>query len=118
MKKLFLSGIAALFLATGTAHAQWRTDPPMRTDCRHGQFEMYLKADDAPNTEVLRDEDRVTVRIDYEAFRKMLKDLPTAIRAVRACYAYWKCGEDKAAGKVKHCYENDRRWREFFTDAW
>ena len=118
MNRIFIAGIAALFLATGAAHAQWRTDPPMRTDCRHGQLEMYFKADDAPNTEVLRDEDSVTVRIDYDAFRKIVKDLPTAVRAFEACEAYRKCLDDRDTGKVKHCYYNDRRWREWYTGAW
>jgi hypothetical protein len=114
----FLTGIAALFLATGAANAQWRTDPPLRTDCRHGQIEMYLESNDAPNTEIFESEGHVTVRIDYEAFRKLLKDLPTAIRAFKACDAYRKCLDDQGAGKVKHCYEKDRRWREFYTGAW
>jgi hypothetical protein len=118
MKKTFISGIAALSLATGSAHAQWRTDPPLRTDCRHGQLEMYFELNDSPNTEIFENEGHVTVRIDYDAFRKLLKDLPTAIRAFKACDAYRKCLMDQAAGKVKHCYENDHRWREFFTGAW
>jgi hypothetical protein len=118
MTKLFLVGIAALFLATGAAHAQWRTDPPLRTDCRHEQIEMYLESNDAPNTEIFESEGHVTVRIDYGAFRKLLKDLPTAIRAFKACDAYRKCLDDQGAGKVKHCYEKDRRWREFYTGAW
>src|SRR5260370_18543784 len=106
MNKLFLTGIAALFLTTGTAHAQWRTDPPLRTDCRHGQLEMYLESDDAPNTEIFNEDGHVTVRIDYDAFRKLLKDLPMAIRAFKACEAYRKCLHDP---KVKHCYEKDIR---------
>ena len=60
-----------------------RTDPPLRTDCRHGQIEMYLESNDAPNAEIFESEGHVTVRIDYEAFRKLLKDLPTAIRAFK-----------------------------------
>ena len=71
--RALLTGIAALLLATGTAHAQWRTNPPLRTDCRHGQIEMYLESNDAPNAEIFESEGHVTVRIDYEAFRKLLK---------------------------------------------
>jgi hypothetical protein len=42
-----------------------------------------LESNDAPNTEIFESEGHVTVRIDYEAFRKLLKDLPTAIRAFK-----------------------------------
>src|SRR5215475_12597073 len=27
------------------------------------------------------------------------------------CKAFYQCLEDRDRGKVKHCYENDRRWR-------
>jgi hypothetical protein len=123
VKRLLLAGVAALFLATGAAHAQWRNDPPWRTDCRHGLLEMYFEPrspdDFNPPVEFDKSEaGRATVIIDYEAFRKLLKDLPTAIRAFKACDAYRKCLDDRGTGKVKHCYWNDRRWREFYTGAW
>jgi len=121
MKKLLLASIAALLLATGTAHAQWRTDPPWRTDCRHRHVEMYFEPKTKfgdPSATIDEDESGTTVTIDYEAFRKLLKDLPTAVRAFKACDAYRKCLDDRGEGKVKHCYANDRRWREFYTEAW
>jgi hypothetical protein len=33
------------------------------------------------------------------------------IPALKKCSAFWQCVADREAGKVKHCYENDRRWR-------
>jgi hypothetical protein len=80
-------------------------------------FEPKTKFGD-PSATIDEDESGTTVTIDYEAFRKLLKDLPTAIRAFKACDAYRKCLDDRDAGKVQHCYANDRRWREFFTGAW
>ena len=38
-------------------------------------------------------------------------DLEKAIRLIKQCRAFYKCLEDRRAGKVKHCYENDKRWR-------
>jgi hypothetical protein len=39
-------------------------------------------------------------------------------RLYKACAVYWRCLDDRDAGKVKHCYENDKRWRDFFTGWW
>jgi len=33
------------------------------------------------------------------------------IPGLRKCEAFAKCVADREAGKVKHCYANDRRWR-------
>jgi hypothetical protein len=41
---------------------------------------------------------------DVRALQKIIPDL-------KRCTAFWQCVEDREAGKVKHCYENDRRWR-------
>jgi hypothetical protein len=30
---------------------------------------------------------------------------------LKKCIAFWRCVTDREAGKVKHCYENDRRWK-------
>ena len=163
MKKLLLASIAALFLATGAAHAedyakeyrvaceneysghteskaeaaQMRAEiercvkrakddpesvPGWWTDCRHGwitkDFE-ELKPDGPPIDGALPVEiNGDSVRISYDELRKLVKELPFILRKVKACDAYRKCERDRAAGKVKHCYENDRRWREFFTGAW
>jgi DNA polymerase IIIc chi subunit len=117
MRKLLLAGIAALFLATGTAHAEEKLDDSWWTDCRHGWITKEFKAElmqDDPPVEITD----TSVRITYDELRKLLKDLPRITRALKACDAYRKCLDDRDAGKVKHCYANDRRWREFFTHAW
>ena len=69
MKKLLI--IAALFLATGAAHAashEW-------------EREFCLRKGELSSLEL------------------------------RKCIAFWSCVKDREAGKVKHCYENDKRWR-------
>ena len=115
--RALLTGIAALFLATGAAHAEEKLDDSWWTDCRHGwitkQFKPELMQDDPP-VEITD----TSVRITYDELRKLLKDLPRITRALKACDAYRKCLDDRGTGKVKHCYANDRRWREFITGAW
>jgi hypothetical protein len=44
----------------------------------------------------------------------MLEDaleIQKLIPVLRKCDAFYKCVADRDAGKVKHCYANDRRWR-------
>jgi hypothetical protein len=91
-------------------------DSQWATDCRHGWIsKAFAKIDeDDPPIEVL---DR-TVRISYNELRKLVKELPSILRGVKACDAYRKCLDERDAGKIKHCYANDRRWREFFTGGW
>jgi hypothetical protein len=55
-----------------------------------------------------------TVHISYDELRNLMKDLPRLMPAIKACDAYSKCLQEREAGKVKHCYQNDRRWREYF----
>jgi hypothetical protein len=41
-------------------------------------------------------------------------DLPVLekeIKNLKKCMLFHKCLEDRDAGKVKHCYENDKRWK-------
>jgi hypothetical protein len=162
---LLLAGIAALFLATGTAHAadaidvcdqrfqarelheigacyakatnskcdgsldgaraqacsDWVDTLAWSTDCRHSRItkrftEQVMQGRDAP---VNIFEESSIVTISYNELRKLLKDLPRITRALKASDAYHKCLIDRdIKGKVKHCYGNDRRWREFITGAW
>jgi hypothetical protein len=159
--KLFLTSIAALLLATGTAHAEDYTKeyrvaceneysghtenkaeaakmraeiercvkrakdnpesvPGWWTDCRHGWITKGFEKEEMeaeynqPPVEI----SDTSVRITYDELRKLVKELPFILRKVKACDAYRKCLGDREAGKVKHCYANDRRWREFYTGAW
>ena len=40
-----------------------------------------------------------------------IPDILKAIGVIKKCKAFYQCLEDRDRGKVKHCYENDRRWR-------
>jgi hypothetical protein len=101
-------------------------EPKWWTDCRHGWITKEFEEIEGDNPPV---EARIgittvlhtwgtSVRITYDELRKLVKELPFILRKVKACDAYRKCLDDRGTGKVKHCYENDRRWREFFTGAW
>ena len=88
--------------------------PGWWTDCRHGWITKVLENEEDNSIEV----SGARVRIYYDELRKLVKELPFILRKVKACDAYRKCLDDRDAGKVKHCYANDRRWREFYTGAW
>jgi hypothetical protein len=121
MKKALLTGVAMLFLATGAAHSEeeYMGEYIWYYDCRHGQvtkdFTRTAK-DEYDNPPVEVSETHAT--IDRKEFDKMLKVFPRLLRQMKACDAYYKCLDDREAGKVKHCYGNDRRWREFLDGAW
>jgi hypothetical protein len=90
MKKLFLAGVAALLMAT-SAHAadeEWH----LHRTCTA----MKAGGGDPPVIILTLD--------DILALQKFIPDL-------KKCTAFLKCVSDREAGKVKHCYENDRRWR-------
>jgi len=43
-----------------------------------------------------------------------VEDVPKIIKKfkeIKGMCAFTKCIDDRQAGKVKHCYANDRRWR-------
>jgi hypothetical protein len=47
------------------------------------------------------------------------EDLPVLekeIKEFKRCLLFHKCLDDRDAGKVKHCYENDKRWRPHTLD--
>jgi hypothetical protein len=73
-------------------------DPGVRWDCRRG-FQFYAK------------------ELDGEKAATFIVKTRNS-RLYKACAAYWRCLDDRDAGKVKHCYENDKRWRDFFTGWW
>jgi hypothetical protein len=124
MKKLLLTGIAVLFLATGTAHAgdlasyrkpvcetaedfagcmankkpqMWRAER-IKRDCRHG-FDLVG--------------DNITIGEEEVEFILTITKTPT----YKACKAYRECLSGK--GTINgHCYENDKRWRGFHNGWW
>jgi hypothetical protein len=52
-------------------------------------------------------EGEATITLTLEDVLELQKHLPL----LKKCNAFWQCVADRDAGKVKHCYENDRRWR-------
>jgi hypothetical protein len=123
LKKTLLTGVAALFLATGTARAgdlasyrkpvcetaedfagcmankkpqMWATDG-IKWDCRHG-FSLTDESGDMGDEMV--------------AFIIAITKTPT----YKACKAYRACVSGETG--EKHCYINDKRWRGFHTGWW
>jgi len=105
MALILMLGIMALRPAQAADTAWW-------SDCRHGWIS---KEFDAPDVSI---DAPVHTTVTYDELRNLKKDLSRITRALKACDAYRKCEDDRAAGKVKHCYENDRRWREYFANDW
>jgi hypothetical protein len=62
---------------------------------------------DVPAPGWARETEGQTIVIEPEEIPDILK----AIRLIEKCKAFYQCLEDRDRGKVKHCYENDRRWR-------
>jgi len=96
-----------------------------QADCRHGWIAKHfsdLKVSDLPgygeDSLPVAVTDNGSVRITLDEFRKLLNDAPVIMPALKACEAFRKCLDDREAGKVKHCYANDRRWRNFFANDW
>jgi hypothetical protein len=90
MKKLALAAVlACLALAATNAHAaddeKWRLHRTCTVINMKG-------ADDT---------------LELDDVLQLQKFIP----ALKKCTAFWQCVEDRDNGKVKNCYENDRRWR-------
>jgi hypothetical protein len=51
--------------------------------------------------------------VDKAARSRLEKEL----REWRKCDIYYQCLADRDAGKVKHCYANDKRWRGIGVDG-
>jgi hypothetical protein len=120
MKKLFLTGVAALFLATSTAYAEpdatkewqtrklctvWKLFNPHTVDAPGDYF------GDREEIRVYNGQATIDLRLDD------LLELQKLLPDIKKCEAFWTCvaerdGDVKPKGKrPKHCYENDRRWR-------
>ena len=40
-----------------------------------------------------------------------IREIEKGLAVLKKCNAFYQCVVDRDAGKVKHCYENDSRWR-------
>jgi hypothetical protein len=71
-------------------------------NCRYDIIEKRYRQDDEHPSSlmIIRPED--------------LPNLEKEIKELKKCVLFTKCLTDRDAGKVKHCYENDRRWRSIF----
>jgi len=98
-------------------------------DCRRDRFLVYIdeRVADAdayppgwelPTVQVLpqRDGDRRFVIINNIDKASRLK-LEKELSEWRKCDVYYQCLADRDAGKVKHCYANDKRWRGIGVDG-
>ena len=93
------------------AGAQTASKPRWEADCRRGYITKTFPKDDFTkddfSLQLIETEDGITIRITEDEFR----DLENGIRDIRKSAKFFQCLADRDAGKVKHCYENDRRWR-------
>lgn len=104
MKKMLLGSIAALVLATGTAQAD---KEKWEASFRQCHIRKWFSKDELAAIGWARDADGQTIVIEPED----IPDIVKAIAVIKKCQAFYQCLEDRERGKVKHCYENDRRWR-------
>jgi hypothetical protein len=104
--RALLAGIAALLLMIGAAHADSEKWEASFRQC-HIQKWFSKEELDGATTAWARETPGGTIVIRVEEIPDLLK----AIREIKKCKAFYQCLEDRDAGKVKHCYENDRRWR-------
>jgi hypothetical protein len=124
MKGLFLTGIAALFLATGaradpvSPSPQWPS-PNFTGDCRRDRLMIFFDKDVYDDNVSIHpsaeNEKRIGIYInlDKAARARLEKEL----QEWKRCDKYYQCLEDRDAGKVKHCYANDKRWRGIGVDG-
>jgi hypothetical protein len=91
----FVGTVAVLALALAAAIVNARADTEWQFHFR--SCTAFKRLAEATNY------DFVTLK-DVRALQKMIPDL-------KRCAAFWQCVEDREAGRVKHCFENDKRWR-------
>ena len=105
MKKLLLAGVAALSLLTASAaHAD---SEKWEASFRQCHIRKWFSKDELAAIGWARETEGQTIVIEAEEIPDILK----AIHVIKKCKAFYQCLEDRDRGKVKHCYENDRRWR-------
>jgi len=103
--------LAACLMPLRNAGAQTASKSRWEADCRRGYITKTFPKDDSnkdnSSVQLIETEDGITIRITEDEFR----DLEKGIRDIRKSAKFFQCLADRGAGKVKHCYENDRRWR-------
>jgi len=94
-----------LFMAIRPAHAtEWKTE----FDKCNITIVVPKEDKDLPYKRIREDTDNITVVILAEQVPEILGQ----IEQLKKCNAFWKCVRERdVEHKVKHCYDNDRRWR-------
>jgi hypothetical protein len=116
MKTLLLAGVAAL----SVLYASTPSAEGWEVDCRRGRiFKLLPKPDDTSpgGFYVSVERDDMFVSIDRDQFDELAKAIANARRECKEYDRFMQCVVDREAGKVKHCYENDRRWRSLFQKS-
>src|SRR5262245_26179277 len=103
MKKMLLAKcVAALLLATGTAHAD---NEKWEASFRQCEIRKWFSKDELAAIGWARETEGQTIVIEAR------RDTRHPEGVIKKCKAFYQCLEDRDRGKIKHCYENDRRWR-------
>jgi len=121
VKKLLLAGLMLSAVPLAHAETKWPS-PNFVRDCRRDTLRIFFDRKDYDSnvsTDIHGgaegdDESRPGIIIhefDKEARTRLEKEL----REWRKCDAYYQCLTDRDAGKVKHCYYNDKRWRSVYS---
>ena len=109
-RALSLAGVAVLFLATGALQSlQAEEETGWFPDCRRDRiYKTFPKEVDFDTFHTTEQKDgRITVVLGRKEFDEIVK----LRNEFKKCDLFYKCLDDREKGKVKHCYENDRRWR-------
>lgn len=104
IKTMLVATVAVLVLAIGTAHADTEK---WEASFRQCHIRKWFSKDELAAIGWARDTEGQTIVIEPEDIPDILK----AISVIKKCQAFYRCLEDRERGKVKHCYDNDRRWR-------
>jgi len=112
MTRLSVLAISALLFLPTAAHAQsWQPKnagpEKWEGNFRQCHIRKRFSKDELAEIGWQREAPGQTIVIEENE----IGDLEKAIRLIKQCKAFYKCLADRDAGKVKHCYENDRRWR-------
>jgi hypothetical protein len=117
MQKVLLAKVAALSVLTASAaHSaeKWEANfrrcqiEKMFLQPTDGRLRSLEKNIGSARTEMPRSREMICqISISPDEIR----ELEEGLAILKKCKAFWQCAADRDAGKVKHCYENDRRWR-------
>jgi hypothetical protein len=95
--------IASLFVLIG---ASAQADEKWEGDFRQCHIRKWFSVEELAEIGWQRDTGQTIVIEENE-----IGDLEKAMQLIKKCKAFQKCLGERNAGKVKHCYYNDRRWR-------